>query len=92
MIKTIFLRRSVISYCYYPAKPKALKSPMMGWSSWNNFRIHIDEKLIREQADAMISSGLYDAGYRYVNIDDGYFEGRDNNGKLFADAENLLRE
>lgn len=60
--------------------------PIMGWSSWNNFRVHIDEKMIREQADAMISSGLYDAGYRYINIDDGYFGGRDKNGNLFVNA------
>lgn len=61
------------------------KPPIMGWSSWNHFRIHIDEKMIREQADAMISSGLYDAGYRFVNIDDGYFKGRDGNGNLLTD-------
>ena len=54
---------------------KAQKTPIMGWSSWNNFRINISEKMIREQADAMIASGLYDAGYRYINIDDGYFGG-----------------
>jgi len=64
-------------------KPKA---PIMGWSSWNNFRVNIDEKMIREQADAMIASGLYDAGYRFVNIDDGYFGGRDASGKLYPNA------
>jgi alpha-galactosidase len=63
------------------------KAPIMGWSSWNNFRVHIDEKMIREQADAMVSSGLYDAGYRYVNIDDGYFGGRDSSGNLYVDAQ-----
>ncbi|HOZ84271.1 MAG TPA: glycoside hydrolase family 27 protein [Niabella sp.] len=62
-------------------------APIMGWSSWNHFRIHIDEKMIKEQADAMKSSGLYEAGYRYINIDDGYFGGRDQNGKLFEDKE-----
>ncbi|WP_416438239.1 glycoside hydrolase family 27 protein [Phnomibacter sp. MR] len=59
------------------------KPPIMGWSSWNQFRVNIDEKMIREQADFMKSSGLYDAGYRFINIDDGYFGGRDTNGKLF---------
>lgn len=63
------------------------KAPIMGWSSWNNFRIHIDEKMIREQADAMVSSGLYDAGYHFVNIDDGYFGGRDKFGNLFSDKD-----
>lgn len=59
--------------------------PIMGWSSWNHFHVDINEQLIKEQADAMISSGLFDAGYRFVNIDDGYFGGRDADGKLFSD-------
>lgn len=62
------------------------KNPLMGWSSWNHFRVNIDEKMIREQADAMIRSGMYAAGYRFVNIDDGYFGGRDAAGKLFCDS------
>ncbi len=61
------------------------KPPIMGWSSWNNFRINIDEEMIREQTDAMIESGLSDAGYSYINIDDGYFGGRDTLGFLLAD-------
>lgn len=67
--------------CAQEAKP-----PIMGWSSWNNFHIHIDEKMIREQADAMVASGLYEAGYRYINIDDGYFGGRDSSGNLYPDS------
>ena len=59
-------------------------TPILGWSSWNHFRINIDESMIREQADAMISSGLHAAGYRFINIDDGYFGGRDADGKLFS--------
>ncbi|NML19306.1 glycoside hydrolase family 27 protein [Pseudoflavitalea sp. G-6-1-2] len=61
------------------------KPPIMGWSSWNHFRVRIDEKLIKQQADALISSGMYDAGYRFINIDDGYFGGRDSSGKLIPD-------
>lgn len=63
-----------------------IKAPIMGWSSWNSFRIHIDENLIKRQADALISTGLFKAGYRYVNVDDGYFGGRDSNGKLYVDS------
>lgn len=59
----------------------------MGWSSWNHFHVNIDEKMIREQADAMITSGMYAAGYRFINIDDGYFGGRDANGILFPNAK-----
>lgn len=58
--------------------------PIMGWSSWNHFHVNINEQLIKEQADAMITSGLYDVGYRFINIDDGYFGGRDADGKLFS--------
>ena len=69
-----------------PINGQKTKTPIMGWSSWNNFRVKIDEKMIREQVDAMISSGLYDAGYSFINIDDGYFGGRDKNDKLFCDS------
>lgn len=58
-------------------------APTMGWSSWNTFAININEQLIREQADAMANSGLKDAGYQYINIDDGYFANRDSiDGRL----------
>ncbi len=56
--------------------------PTMGWSSWNTFALNINEQLIRQQADAMISTGLADAGYKYVNIDDGYWDGRARDGHL----------
>lgn len=62
-------------------------TPIMGWSSWNHFRIDIDEGMIRGQADAMVSSGMKDAGYSYINIDDGYFGGRDKSGKLLCDPD-----
>ncbi|MDR1672916.1 MAG: alpha-galactosidase [Bacteroidales bacterium] len=65
---------------------KPPKPPIMGWSSWNNFRVNINEKMIREQADVMRSSVLYEAGYRFINIDDGYFGGRDANGTLYCDS------
>ena len=59
------------------------KKPVMGWSSWNHYRIAINEEIIRAQADAMVERGLKDAGYSYINIDDGYFGGRDEDGRLF---------
>ena len=64
-----------------PPRPQV---PIMGWSSWNHFRIHIDEVMIRGQADAMASNGMKDAGYRFINIDDGYFGGRDDEGNLYC--------
>ena len=49
--------------------------PTMGWSSWNTYRVNISDTLIMQQADAMEAMGLKKAGYKYVNIDDGYFGG-----------------
>ena len=57
-------------------------TPPMGWSSWNKFAEHIDDRTIRAMADAMVSSGLRDAGYRYVNIDDGWQGTRGPDGEL----------
>ncbi len=62
------------------------KTPPMGWNSWNTFTHDINEKLIMETADAMVSTGLKDAGYEYVVIDDCWSERqRDENGCLVAD-------
>ena len=59
-------------------------TPIMGWSSWNNYRIHIDENIIKAQAEAMVKSGMKAAGYQFINIDDGYFGGRDEKGNIIA--------
>ncbi len=56
--------------------------PIMGWSSWNTYRVNISDSLIMRQADAMVENGLKDAGYHYINIDDGFFGFRDTNGKM----------
>lgn len=55
-----------------------LDTPLMGWSSWNTFGLEITDSLICQQADAMVNTGLSDAGYKYINIDDGYFGLRDS--------------
>lgn len=56
--------------------------PLMGWASWNTFAVDISEEIILETAKAMSTNGLKKAGYVYVNIDDGFFGGRDANGSL----------
>ncbi|GFI34424.1 alpha-galactosidase A [Bacteroidaceae bacterium] len=61
---------------------KAYEPPTMGWSSWNTYRVNISDELIRRQADAMVEKGLKDVGYRYINIDDGFFGGRAADGTL----------
>lgn len=58
------------------------EGPTMGWSSWNTYRVDINDSLIMSQADAMVSRGLKEVGYSYINIDDGYFGGRAADGQL----------
>ena len=60
------------------------KTPSMGWNSWNKFHTKIDDKTVRMMADAMVSSGMKDAGYVYINIDDGWEDKRDADGILHS--------
>jgi alpha-galactosidase len=60
-------------------------TPPLGWSSWNHFGRNIDGATLREIADAMAANGLAAAGYRYVNLDDGWALNRTSEGELFAD-------
>jgi alpha-galactosidase len=63
-------------------------TPPMGWNSWNVFQTNINEKMIKEIADAMVSSGMQKAGYRYLVLDDGWMAmERDNKGDLVADPK-----
>ena len=55
-----------------PAQNTLTPTPPMGWNSWNTFSKKINEELFKESADVIVSSGLADAGYVYVNIDDGW--------------------
>ncbi len=55
--------------------------PLMGWSSWNTFAVNISEEIILDTARAMATNGLKAAGYTYVNIDDGFFNGHADGGK-----------
>lgn len=66
---------------------KAIATPLMGWSSWNAFRVDISEDIIKNQADLMVRTGLKDAGYTNVNIDDGFFDERDSTGIMKANAK-----
>ncbi len=61
------------------------KTPQMGWNSWNKFGCNINEKLIRDTIDALVNTGLSEAGYKYVNLDDCWQSGRDSNGRIIVD-------
>lgn len=62
-------------------------TPPMGWNSWNKFACNVDENLIKETADAMVSSGMKAAGYSYINIDDCWHGERDSLGFIHPDRK-----
>ncbi len=62
-------------------------TPPMGWNSWNKFACNVNEKTVRDTVDAMVASGMRDAGYKYVVIDDCWQGPRDANGFITADAK-----
>ena len=63
------------------------QTPPMGWNSWNKFGCNVSEKLIQEMADAVVTSGMKDAGYQYVVIDDCWQVGRDAEGNIVPDPQ-----
>ena len=65
-----------------PVETANPKTPLMGWSSWNTFAEHISEEIIVGVAKTMATNGLKAAGYVYVNIDDGFFDGHGPDGRL----------
>jgi alpha-galactosidase len=67
--------------------PGLSKTPPMGWNSWNKFACNVSEKLIMQMADAMITSGMNNAGYQYIVIDDCWQVDRDKNGEIVVDAD-----
>jgi alpha-galactosidase len=62
-------------------------TPPMGWNSWNKFSCNVDENMIRQMADAMVTTGMKDAGYTYINIDDCWHGDRDSLGFIHPDAK-----
>jgi alpha-galactosidase len=64
-----------------------VRTPPMGWNSWNKFAGKVDDASVRAMADAMVSSGMSKAGYVYINIDDTWELGRDSNGNLLPNKK-----
>ena len=62
------------------------RTPPMGWNTWNKFGCDVSDPLIRATADAMVSSGMRDAGYQYLVIDDCWQVARDSAGTIVADS------
>jgi len=66
---------------------KIAATPPMGWNSWNKFACDVSDKLIREMADAIVSTGMKDAGYQFVNIDDCWQVSRAADGSIVVDPD-----
>jgi alpha-galactosidase len=67
--------------------PHLALTPPMGWNTWNKFACNVDEKLIRTAADQMVSTGMKDAGYTYIVIDDCWHGARDAHGDIQPDPQ-----
>jgi alpha-galactosidase len=70
-----------------PAAPQVALTPPMGWNSWNYFYGKVTDKDIRDSADQIVATGMKDAGYIYVNIDDTWQGQRDANGVIHPNSK-----
>jgi len=80
VVGTLFAQQNPVS------KGLAL-TPPMGWNTWNKFACNVSDELVRGMADAMVKSGMKDAGYQYVVIDDCWQVSRDANGTIVVDSQ-----
>jgi alpha-galactosidase len=69
------------------AQVQLVRTPPMGWNSWNHFACKVSDAIVRAQADALVSSGMKAAGYEYVNIDDCWEGVRDSKGVIHPNSQ-----
>lgn len=87
-VLTVFLFLCLIANSLYAQKFEGLApTPPMGWNSWNKFACDVSEDLIKEIADAMVATGMRDAGYVYLVIDDCWQVARNEDGTIIEDPE-----
>jgi alpha-galactosidase len=89
-LQRIALQFSIIFMAILAASAQDSKlapTPPMGWNSWNHFAEKIDARTVRAQVDAMVASGMKDAGYVYINIDDTWEDKRDEKGSIHANEK-----
>jgi len=86
---TLFLALAMVSsvHAQDSQSGKLALTPPMGWNSWNKFGCNVSEKLIMEMADVMVETGMRDAGYQYIVIDDCWQVGRDSAGNIIPDPK-----
>lgn len=82
----IVIVTALCAACRKDADPSVVP-PLLGWSSWNAYMVDISDSIIVRQGELMVSDGYLDAGYEYVNIDDGFMGFRDSGGNLTANPE-----
>jgi alpha-galactosidase len=85
-LRLVFLALTVLPSTAVHAQ-SAAQTPPMGWNSWNYFARNVDDKGIRAAADQIVSTGMKDAGYTYVNIDDTWEGERDVNGNIQTNSK-----
>ena len=93
LMSFLFVLSSMAGSLAQPSSPTATavlaSTPPMGWNSWNKFGCDVSEDLIRQIADAMVSSGMKEAGYQYIVIDDCWQVNRDANGNIVPDPKHF---
>ena len=83
----LFALAAIFAFAAPVTAQSVAQTPPMGWNSWNYFAEKVDDKGIRAAADQMVATGMKDAGYIYVNIDDTWEGPRDANGKITTNAK-----
>jgi len=87
-VETVSAVTHAVSLVDEPVKQIPAEPPPLGWSSWNSFSNTINSEIVRLQAKAMMDSGMKKAGYRYINIDEGWWLGeRDASGNIVVVAK-----
>jgi alpha-galactosidase len=89
IILTGFVLSNLISTSYAQKFEGMALTPPMGWNSWNKFACDIDENLVKQIADAMAATGMKDAGYTYINIDDCWHGERDSLGFIHPNPQHF---
>ena len=86
-IAVLFLITAVCAQVQPAPSANLALTPPMGWNSWNKFGCNVSEDMIKSMADAVVKSGMKDAGYVYVNIDDCWQVSRDEHANIVVDPQ-----
>jgi alpha-galactosidase len=90
LISVVVVSQTSTSFAEEPPVSAGLAmTPPMGWNSWNKFGCNVSDEMVRGMADAMVKSGIKDAGYQYVVIDDCWQVSRDANANIVTDPQHF---